>query len=216
MSSEPNPSDKAGFLLRSTSVLPLFDSVFGVALTLLAFSVPDHLMGAMDLGRLFLSIGIYILSGLAVLIYWYKLRRLMEISRSLRPPQLIIGLMCLLVIVLMPKFVQLVVVYGNGSGDFLHWTVSQIVNTVFLLSLFLFDGLCVLFAITLLWHPQVQSPERRKIRSALNIQILAFLILFSLGVLELTLMSFNNEYVLLVPIVLIIEEFITARQLARL
>lgn len=216
MSNQPHGSHKPHVLLSSASVLPLFDSVFGVALTLLAFSVPDHLMGAMDVSRLFLSVSIYILTGVAVLAYWYKLRRLMEISRVLLLPQLLVGLLCLLVIVLIPKFVQLVVVYGNGSGDLFNWTTSQIVNTTFLFALFLFDGLCLVFSLSLFAHPEVESSERRKLKLAARIQFIAFCFLFVLGVLELALTTFNNEYVLFVPAILIAEEIATARQLARL
>ena len=212
--SHPQPSRVA--LLRSSAVLPLFDSVFGVAFTLLAFSVPDQVMSSMDVGRLGLSIRIYVLSGIAVLLYWFKLRRLVELARLLLLPQLVLGLLSLLVIVLLPKLVQLVVLHGSGSGDFQHWTSSQIVNTIFLGSLFLFDSLCLLFALSLLAHPHVRLGEQRRIRHALRIQCVGFLALLLLGVLELGLMSFNNEYVLLVPLILIAEEWLTARRFASL
>ena len=203
-------------LLRSSSVLPLFDSVFGVALTLLAFSVPETVMSSMDVGRLGLSIGIYLLSGVAVLLYWYKLRRLVELARLLLLTQLVLGLLSLLVIVLIPKLMQLVVLHGGGSGDVWNWTASQIVNTVFLGALFLFDSLCLLFALSLLAHPHVRKAELRRIRHASQIQFFGFLALLAFGVMELGLSSFNNQYLLLVPLVLIAEEWFTARRFARL
>lgn len=213
---ESHPQSSRVYLLRSSAVLPLFDSVFGVAFTLLAFSVPENVMSSMDVSRLGLSIGIYVLSGIAVLLYWFKLRRLVELARLLLLPQLVLGLLSLLVIVLLPKLVQLVVLHGSGSGDFQHWTASQIVNTIFLTALFLFDSLCLLFALSLLAHPHVRMAEQRRIRHALRIQGVGFLALLSLGFLELGLMSFNNEYVLLVPLILLAEEWLTARRFSRL
>jgi len=98
--------------LASGDVLPLFDSLFGVALTLLAFSVPDQLMSAMDAERLRLTSLTYLLTGVAIVVYWYKLRRSIEMTRTLLVPQLLLGMVSLLLIVMMPKLAQLVVIYG--------------------------------------------------------------------------------------------------------
>lgn len=201
--------------MRSSAVLPLFDSVFGVALTLLAFSVPDSVMSSMDISRLATSITIYSLSGIAVLLYWFKLRRLVEQARLLLLPQLLLGLVSLILIVLLPKLVQLVVLHGHGSGDFENWTASQIVNTTFLAVLLLFDCLCLTFALSLLAHPHVREQEQLRLRKAIWVQGWGALALVLLGVLELAVMWFNSEYVLLVPIILIVEEWLTAL-LARL
>lgn len=203
-------------LLRSSTVLPMFDSVFGVALTLLAFSVPDRVMSQMQVHDFVLAVGTYFLSGLAVIVYWFKLRKLVQIARLLLLPQVVMGVACLLLIVLLPKFVALVILYGNGSGDLFNWTPSQMVNTIFLSALFLFDSLCLGFALSLLWHPHAKEAEVRRVRSALSVQLLGFLALFVLGVLELALQTFNNEYVFLVPLILIAEELMTARQLSRI
>ena len=202
--------------MRSSTVLPLFDSVFGVALTLLAFSVPDNVMSSMDVGRLGVSIAIYVLCGIAVLLYWFKLRRLVELARLLLLPQLVLGLVSLILIVLLPKLAQLVVIHGSGAGDFENWTPSQIVNTIFLAALILFDALCMAFALSLLAHPHVRQGEPSRIRQALWIQGWGALALVVLGILELGVMWFNNQYVLLVPIILIAEEWLIARRFARL
>ena len=90
-------------------MLPLFDTLFGVALTLLAYSLPENLNTSMDADSLLRAIATYLLAGLAVIIYWYKLRRLIEISRTLLIPQLLLGMTSLLLIVLMPRLAQLVV-----------------------------------------------------------------------------------------------------------
>ena len=202
--------------MRSSTVLPLFDSVFGVALTLLAFSVPDNVMSSMDLGRLGLSITIYSLSGIAVLLYWFKLRRLLELARLLLLPQLLLGLVSLILIVLLPKLVQLVVLHGSGAGDFENWTPSQIVNTIFLSALLLFDGLCLVFALSLLVHPHVRQVDKMRLRNAIWVQGLGALAFVMLAVLELGVMWFDNEYVLVVPIILIVEEWFVARRFTRL
>ena len=117
--------------LPSNAVLPLFDTLFGVALTLLAYSVPDNLMTGMDAIKLAQAVSTYLLTGIAVILYWYKLRRLVHMTRMLIPSQLMLGMASLLLIVMMPKFAQLVVTHGNGFGDFYNWTPSQIVNTIF-------------------------------------------------------------------------------------
>jgi uncharacterized membrane protein len=212
----PLRNSSNAFLLRSSSVLPLFDSVFGVAITLLAFSVPDHVMSQMDIQDFALAVAIYFLSGITVVIYWFKLRKLVQIARILLLPQIVIGVACILLIVLIPKFVALVVLYGDGSGDLFRWTPSQVVNTIFLCALFLFDLLCLCFAFSLAFHPHTREGELRRIRSALGVQLVGFMALFSLGILELVLESFNNEYVIIAPLILIVEELVTVLRLSRL
>ena len=59
--------------LGAHSVLPLFDTLFGVALTLLAYSLPEKLNTSMDADVLLRAIATYLLAGLAIIIYWYKL-----------------------------------------------------------------------------------------------------------------------------------------------
>lgn len=210
------PSRSRAGVLRSKTVLPLFDSVFGVAFTLQAFSVPDTVMSSMDVGRLGLSITIYVLCGIAVLLYWFKLRRLVELARLLLLPQVVLGVSSLILIVLLPKLLELVVLHGSGGGDFRNWTASQIVNTIFLSALLLFDGICLVFAASLLTNPHVRQAEILRIHHALRIQGLGAVMLLSLGVLELAVTWFDNEYVLLVPIILSVEEWFTARRFSRI
>lgn len=201
---------------RAATVLPLFDSVFGVALTLLAFSIPEEVMGGMDAFNLGLAIGIYLLSGVAVVLFWFKLRRQIELARQLGPLQALLGVLSLLVIVLLPRLVELVVRQGGGSGDLHNWTPAQTVNTVFLGALLLMDGICLGFGASLLRHEPVRPQQRSRLNLALRIQLAGFLILLMLGVLELQLASFNNQYVLLVPLILLLEEWLVVRSLARL
>ena len=136
--------------LPNTAVLPLFDTLFGVALTLLAYSVPDHLMDGMDAVKLGQTVTIYLLTGIAVILYWYKLRKLIHITRILLPTQLILGMSSLLLIVMMPKFAQLVATQGGGVGDLNNWTPSQIVNTIFVFFLGFVDGVCLAYGLSLI------------------------------------------------------------------
>jgi uncharacterized membrane protein len=202
-------------ILRAGSVLPLFDSVFGVALTFLAFSLPESVMGGMDADRLISSIASYGLTGVAVLIYWFKLRRLIELARFLHPPQIILGVLGLMVIVLLPRMAQLVILYGNGDGDLFHWTSAQIVNVTFLAALLIFDGLCLLFALTMMRHRHLNSHARHEVMLVSRCQLYGFLVLLSMGIMELLLRSFNNQYILLVPLVLIAEELLVAWHFVR-
>ena len=194
-------------------MLPLFDGVFAVALTLLAFSVPEHLMTPMDASQLSGAIFSYGLGGIAVLLYWYKLRRLVVLARELHLPQLLLGLLCLLTVVVLPKFSALALAFGHGSGNLGHWTISQIANVSFLGTLFLFDGLCLLFALSLLDHSKVRRSMQREVRGAVRAQALGFLVLLVMALMELLLTWFNYEYVLLVPLVLLLEEFVVARKI---
>ena len=62
--------------LQSSEILPFFDAIFAVAFTLLATSVPEQLTaGVAGVGMLLLAITIFMLNGLTVLLYWFKLRR---------------------------------------------------------------------------------------------------------------------------------------------
>ena len=199
--------------LGAHSVLPLFDTLFGVALTLLAYSLPDKLNTSMDTHTLLRAIATYLLAGLVVIIYWYKLRRLIEISRTLLITQLLLGMTSLLLIVLMPRLAQLVVYHGQGRGDFTHWTPSQIVNTVFLSCLLLFDGICLIYALSLLLRDHFVSDQKLRILEAVRAQAIGFGLLLVLGFLELASNEFNNEYILIVPAILVLEEWWVAHRL---
>ena len=141
-------------------------------------------MGGMDAFNLTLAIGIDLFSGVAVVLFWFKLRRRIELARQLGPVQAVLGVLSLLVIVLLPRLAELVVRHGGG-GDLRNWTTSQIVNTVCLGALLLMDGVCLGFGYSLLRHQPVRAQQRSRLRLALRIQLAGFLILLVLGVLEL-------------------------------
>jgi len=116
-------------------------------------------------------------------------------------------------VVVLPKFSALALAFGHGSGNLGHWTISQIANVSFLGTLFLFDGLCLLFALSLLDHTMVRRSMQQEVQGAVRAQALGFLVLSVMALMELLLTWFNYEYVLLVPLVLLLEEFVVARKI---
>ena len=201
--------------LTSASILPLFDSVFAVAITLLASSLPDSLDRMNEVDHLLLPMISFELVGMAILLYWFKLRRLILMARSLFVPQLLLGVFSLLTIVVMPKLASLVLFYVNGEGSDSNWTLSMQVNASFLLALFLFDGLTLLFAISLLNHPVRSGGSMKELAIAIQAQALGFAVLLMLALMELFLVWFNDEFVWLVPLVLLGEEVLVARRFSR-
>lgn len=99
-------------VLAGRDLLPMFDAVFAVALTLLAYNLPDRLSSAADGQRLIVNLFGYGLSGMAVLLYWFKLRRLIAMAGFLRVPQILLAFLCLLTIVLFPKLADIAVLHG--------------------------------------------------------------------------------------------------------
>lgn len=197
-------------VLPASALLPLFDGVFAVALTLLAYNLPDSLRSTQDAPRMLATVVGYGLSGVAVLLYWFKLRRLIVLAGFLRVPQLLLVFQGLLTIVLFPKLTDIVLMHGDGRGSFQAWTPAQIANTLFLGALLLVDGLCLLLALSLLKRRHLRRGRRELIRTALLAQAAGFLFLAVLGGLELLFEWFNNQYVLLVPLTLLVEELVVA------
>lgn len=200
--------------LSSKGALPLFDSVFAVAVTLLAFSLPDKLEQG-ELANFLSSIVAFEFIGIAILLYWFKLRRLIEFARVLTLGQLVLIFFSLLAVVLLPKMTELVLNYGEGSGSLSNWTLSQTVNINFLASLFFVDGFTLLFALSLRRHRFVLKTSCNEIQISIRAQLTGFLLLCGLASMELFLPWFNNEFVFVVPIVLLIEEILVARQFSR-
>ena len=122
--------------LSAKSALPLFDSVFAVAVTLLAFSLPDKLDGGSDLNQLLLPVLIFEFIGIAILLYWFKFRRLIILARLVTLPQLCLIFLGLLTIVLLPRMAELVLRYGGGSGSWSNWTLIALLipNSVLILN----------------------------------------------------------------------------------
>ncbi|MEB3271753.1 MAG: TMEM175 family protein [Synechococcus sp.] len=203
--------------LNSGEILPFFDAIFAVAFTLLATSVPDRLIEGMDdVAGLMLAISAFLLNGITVLLYWFKLRRLLVVARVVHPSQMALILVSLVSIVVLPRLSALAFLYGDGQGNLFAWSASQVANMVFLGVLFLFDGICLLFALSLRRHRHRRSHTDRELDTAIQAQRLGFGALLILAALELLFTWFNNEYVLLVPLVLLAEELLVARRFATL
>ena len=201
--------------LSAKGALPLFDSVFAVAVTLLAFSLPDKLDGGSGLNQLLLPILTFEFIGIAILLYWFKFRRLIALARLVTLPQLCLIFLGLLTIVLLPRMAELVLNYGGGSGSLSNWTLSQTVNVNFLASLFLVDGFTLLFALSLRRHRFVLKTSAKEIAISIRAQLAGFLLLCGLASMELFLPWFNDEFIIVVPIVLLLEEMLVARQFTR-
>jgi uncharacterized membrane protein len=192
--------------LRASAVLPLFDGIFAVALTLIAFNVPDMLAMGMGAHQLLVSLLAYGVSALVVVVYWFKLRRLIGLCRFLHLPQMTLLAQAMLTICLYPKLASLVLLYGQQPGTVFVLTRGQLANTAFLFVLFLFDTICLLFAWTLVIKNDGLNRHQRILRHAIRTQLYGFLLLAAMALLELFTPWFNGQYVYLVPIVLLAEE----------
>lgn len=191
--------------LRSKDLLPFYDSVFAVAFTLLAFNLPDRLSNGGS-GTLLAPLGWYVLTGMAVFLYWLKLRRLVLLDRIVQLPQLGLVAAGLLTVVLIPKLASLVLNHGVGAGTIFNWTLPQIVNTTFLSILILFNLCCLLYAFALNQRRNHLRLNSAVLRSVMASQWLGMVGMAILMVLQLLVPWFDNEYVFLLPLILLVEE----------
>ena len=192
--------------LRARDVLPFYDSVFAVAFTLLAFNLPDRLGMMGGTSTLLDTLAWYGLSAVAVFLYWLKLRRLVVLDRFVQLPQLGLISLGLLTVVLVPKLASLVLRHGVGAGSLLHWTLAQVVNTTCLGFLFLFNFICLLYAISL----QIRRSHRRRsdhvLQGIIATQVMGMAAMLVLVILELSFSWFDNQYIYLLPLILFAEE----------
>lgn len=203
------------YSLCSGDVLPFLDGIFAVAFTLLSTSIPERLAaGSVGIWDLLVAISSYGLAGIAVLFYWYKMRRLVRLARRLDLPQLLLCFVGLLAIVALPKMVSLAVRYGQGAGDVLHWTPAQVANVSFFSALVLIDAIVLLLAFSLLRSQVCATHAGRSLRAVIKAQRVGFAVLLVIGLMELLVIWFNSEYLVLVPLVLFGEELMVARRFA--
>ena len=200
--------------LGSRSALPLFDSVFAVAVTLLAFSLPDTIEDA-SWEHLLPSVFVFQFIGVAILLYWFKFRRLISLARLLNLFQLGLIFLGLLAIVLLPKMTELALNYGGQSGSVFNWTLSQAVNFNFLAALFTVDLLILLFVLSLRRQSLFTKSVKDEIRISFRAQMAGFLLIFVLALMVLFLPWFNDEFIVVLPIILLLEEFLVAQQFSR-
>ena len=198
--------------LRGNALLPLFDGIFAVALTLLAFNVPDMLNQSMGASLLIECLLAYGVSALVVMLYWFKLRRLIGLCRYLHLPQMALVAQAMLTICLYPKLASLVLLYGHESGTWFALTRGQLSNTAFLLVLFLFEAICLLFSLSLTTRHCNRKESRLILRQVTRAQSLGFVFLAGMALLELFTPWFNRQYVFLIPLVLLAEELAVARE----
>lgn len=200
--------------LRARDLLPFYDSVFAVAFTLLAFNLPDRLSGG-ESGKLLDPLGWYVLTGMAVFLYWLKLRRLVLLDRSVQLPQLGLIAAAMLTVVLIPKFASLVLSHGVGAGTIFNWTLPQVVNTTFLSILILFNLCCLLYALGLNRRRNHLHRNRSLLTSVVTSQWLGMAGMVILMALQLLFPWFDNQYVFLLPLILLAEETIVLTLITR-
>jgi uncharacterized membrane protein len=198
--------------LRADALLPFFDAIFGAALTLLVFDVPSMLDMSGQYQKLFTPIQIYCFTGLIVVLYWFRLRRLIGIARFLHVPQLLCLGQAVLAICLFPKLSNLVLLYGSQPGSIFELTKGQVVNTVYLSVLFLFNALCFVFAWSLTTRHYFKSASLGILRHVMRGQLLGFCVLLVMVGAVIFSDEFNNQYIYLVPVVIIVEEGLVAAQ----
>jgi len=202
--------------LLAETLLPFFDSIFGAVLTLLVFDVPSMLDMSGQYQKLFTPILIYCLTGLIVVLYWFRLRRLIGIAHFLHVPQLLCLGQAVLAICLFPKLSNLVLLYGSERGSIFELTQGQIVNTAYLTALFLFNALCLFFAWSLTTRHSYGKFNGRILRRVIGSQLLGFGFLLAMLGAVIFSEGFNNQYIYLVPIVIIAEEVLVAAQFSSL
>jgi uncharacterized membrane protein len=184
-------------------------------LTLLAFDVPSMLDMSGQYQKLFMPILAYCLTGLIVILYWFKLRQLIEFSRVLTLMQLVLIFLGLLTVVLLPKMTELALNYGGKSGSVFNWTLSQAVNFNFLAALFIVDLLILLFVLSLRRQSLFTKSVKDEIEISFRAQMVGFLLIFVLALMVLFLPWFNDEFIVVLPIILLLEEFLVAQQFSR-
>ena len=201
--------------LRASEVLPFYDSVFAVAFTLLAYNLPDRLMAMAAGAKLLHSMSVYALAGVAVFLYWFRLRRLIEVDRYLQPLQLGLVALALMVVVVLPKLASLVLSHGAGSGSIVNWSQAQVVNTLCLSFLVLINLICLLYARSLQNQRVHRSGHSRFLNGVIRTQTIGLYLNLALIVLELSFTWFDTQYLYLLPLTLIAEEIVIARWIRR-
>jgi hypothetical protein len=152
----------------------------------------------------------------AVFLYWLKLRRLVLLDRFLQLPQLGLIALGLLTVVLVPKLASLVLRHGVGAGTLLQWTLAQVVNTTCLASLLLFNVVCLVYALSLQARPSHRRRSDLLLQGVINTQLLGLTAMAALVVLELCFTWFDNQYMFLLPLILVAEEIGVLRVVYRL
>lgn len=215
MRAKTAPRDKRHLSIESQNVLPFFDGIFAVAFTLVAYSVPEELKpGIEGMRDLMVAIIGFLLRGLTVLLYWIKLRRLIQMARHLQRIQLLLGFLSLLTVVALPKMCALAIRYSSGQGNLQNWSTAQTANTLFLGALFLVNLLALLFTLSLRRHEPRPLSTERALSAMVRSQTAGFIVFIGLGIMELAATWFNAQYVLMIPLVLLGEEALLAWRLA--
>lgn len=197
--------------LRATDLLSFYDGVFAVAITTLAASIPSSLDGMGRSEHLVAGMVTYILVAATVGLYWFKMRRLIVLDRHIQAAQIVLTGLLLTCVVLVPKMAGLVLRHGVGAGSLILWSYAQVVNTLCLGLLLLLNLLCLLYALGLNRRRSHRSRHRQLLQGIVRTQQWSFCATLVLLVLELGFTWFDNQYLFLLPLILLIEEVIVIR-----
>ena len=196
--------------VMANTLFPFFDAIFSVVLTLLAFNIPTKLSSDEDYSVIAQPVFAYALTAIILILYWFKLRRLIGLCRFLHVPQLLCISQAILIICIFPKLANLVLLYGSEPGSIFFVSRGQIVNSAYLLAIFAYNALCLLFAWSLTTHHYYKKANELLLSHIIRGQVFGFLALLAMIFAEVFWDKFNNHYIFLVPVVLVFEELMSA------
>lgn len=159
-----------------------------------------------EVQKVYSALMTYALAASTVMLYWFKIRRLLLFTDVLHLLQQFLLCIWLFAIVLVPKFVGLVIDNSGSSGTVHHWTSSQTINCLMLTTYFITDLSCLLFALFLRSCDYLLL-RRQSLVKLIHTQVVIFLLMCSLIITELFSIKFNGECIYIVPVVLLMEEF---------
>jgi hypothetical protein len=87
---------------------------------------------------------------------------------------------------------------------------GQVVNSTYLIVLFLFNALCFVFAWSLTTTHYYKKVNRDILSHIMGGQALGFVLILAMVFAEFFVDTFNNQYIFLVPAVIIAEEILVA------
>lgn len=201
--------------LRARDLLSFYDGVFAVAITTLAASIPTAL-GAMGSSTVLVTgMVTYLLVAATIGLYWFKLRRLIVIDAHIQAAQILLTGLVLTSVVLVPKMAALVLRHGTGIGSVWFWSYAQVVNTLCLGLLLCINLLCLLYALSLRRRRGHRSRHRQLLQGIVHTQQWSFTANVALMALQLGFTWFDTQYLLLIPLILLIEEVVVIRGFLR-
>ena len=196
----------------------LFCTVSAVGLTLLGTSVPLAASNMGEIHRLHRALAYFFLSAITVILYVFKMETCLGLATHLLLIDQALFSLWLLHIVLCPAFLQLAIKYGKGTGSLGRWTDAQTANMLLLMNFLVLSTTSLTLSLSLCFHPHHQYAPAERMQSRrqwLRIHSGGSGIILFLILLELFTERFNEEFMFLVPIVLLLEGLANTFQRSR-